>query len=84
LLRNILRAHALADVGRQLPLQLRPVWERVSSCLAGERPLTAASGDMSYFRIEKVRYADVARVDCRVTRVSKAMKTYDEMLNDRR
>jgi hypothetical protein len=33
---------------------------------------------------QKVRYADVARVDCRVTRVSKAMKTYDEMLNDRR
>jgi hypothetical protein len=38
---------------------------------AGQRATMDASGDQSYFRIEKVKYADVARVDCRVTRVSK-------------
>jgi hypothetical protein len=50
----------------------------------GKRPLHVASGDESFFRIEKVKFADVARVNCWVAKVSKAMKTYDEMLNDRR
>jgi hypothetical protein len=49
---------------------------------AGKQPLQDANGDQSFFRIERVKFADVGRVNCWVSKVSKATKTYDEILSD--
>jgi hypothetical protein len=57
---------------------------RVSAAFWRQAAAPCRERRRSFFRIEKVKFADVARVNCWVAKVSKAMKTYDEMLNDRR
>jgi hypothetical protein len=49
---------------------------------AGKRPLQDANGDESDFRIERVKFAEVTRVNCWVSKVSPTTKTYDQILND--